>query len=307
MASIGLIQGANSINPTQAAYEARETKLGEQHAAESKAALDAQTRRDNDMLKVFEFAGDGQVDAAKYYAKSKGLEIPEQIYSNADFAKGLALSGKLYGDDPEAAHKFTNAWMQTQGDLNTRITSAQQAAGKPVNSADRDYQRKIQFEEWKLKNLPNSGSGGDSSFTLEPGKSRIIADGTVIASMPAEPPISRYEAVQKTINSLLSSGMSSQEEIDREAKRAGELWDAAYGNNTASTGITGGMQDPMAASNNAISQRQSEIGVNPYQTQDRLPAGLPEGSVLIGTASGRPVYQTPDGRRFIDDATQTNR
>jgi hypothetical protein len=151
---------ANPVNHVAQAYQARTQQF------------DEQTRqKDNDMLKVFEFAGDGRLDEAKFYAQSKGLEadVPPQVYENADFAKGLTLAGKIYGDDPVAAEKFTTAWTQNKtGDFQGRLAAAQQAAGKPIDPNDREYQRKIAFEMWKLKNVPNK----DGGFTLAPGQTR---------------------------------------------------------------------------------------------------------------------------------------
>lgn len=38
---------------------------------------------------------------------------------------------------------------------------------------------------------------------------------------------------------------------------------------------------------------------SPQESDGGLPAGVPEGSRKIGTLDGRPVYQTPDGRRLV--------
>lgn len=302
---------AQPTNYVAQAYESRTNQL------EGERSQEAETQRqsDNDMLKVFEFAGDGHVNEAKHYAQLKGLQVPEEIYSNADFAKGLNLSGKFYGDDPVAAQKFTTAWMSSPGgDFNQRFTLAQQAAGVPVNPQDRDYQRKIQFEEWKLKNLPNQSGG----FSLTGGQTRYDAGGNVLASQPAQPPVSRFEAGQKAYNEVAGSGLASPEQAENARLQAIQYWDEAYGQpqqpaqpvfqgRGASTGLTNA--DPLQASQQAIGQREGEIGVNPYQTAplpapapaQQIPSGLPPGSVMIGTANGRPVYQAPNGERFIDD------
>ena len=380
------------VNHVARAYEARSTQLDTQRKEEAANQAKVQQQRDNDMLKVFEFAGDGRAQEAKYYAQSKGLEVPEEIYSNADFAKGLTLAGKLYGDDPESAQKFTTAWMSNpSGDLQARVMAAQQATGRPINPEDREYQRKIAFEIWKSQNLPK------------------------------EPKIDRFQAGQNAYNEVMGGMTGSAEAADAARAEAQKHWDAEYGRRgqTVSPGLSGGITNlpgfgtapPLSVSNNnpgnmrpvgqttgfqkfdtpqagmdamrndlaikiagnssAMTSRfgpgyqptlanviatwappeenntaqyvmyvsqQAGIGPNQVLTPadiDRIvpamikmeggqqatnyygqqanpapsdpsagqqvPSGLPQGSVMIGTANGRPVYQAPNGERFIDD------
>lgn len=277
-------------NTVAQAYEARTQQLDAKRQEEAAAQQKAIEQRDNDMLKVFEFAGDGRTEEAKFYAQQKGLQIPEEVLGNADFAKGLTLAGKIYGDDPVAAQKFTTAWMQSNGgDFQSRLAAAQQAAGKVIDPADREYQRKIQFELWKQKNIPASGGGG---FSLTPGQTRYDASGKQIASLPAEPPISRFEAGQRAAQAVMQGGLSSQAEVEAARRAAESAWDAAYGQQSPAAG--GGGVSPGLASGGAPA-----APVQPQQPQ--IPSGLPPGSVMIGTANGRPVYQAPNGERFIED------
>lgn len=139
----------SGTNAAADAYNTRTQQLDAQRNEQEKQA-------DADMLRVFEFAGDGYVDEARFYAQQKGLAVPEQVYTNADFAKGLSLAGKIYGDSPEQAQKFTQAWVTTKGDFNGRLNAAQQAAGPAVNPEDRQLQKQIALEQWKLKNRPAS-------------------------------------------------------------------------------------------------------------------------------------------------------
>lgn len=261
-------------------------------------------QRDNDMLKVFEYAGDGNTEAAQYYAKSKGLQVPEQVYQNSDFAKGLALSGKFYGDDPEAAQKFTQSWMQNQGgDFDARMTAAETAAGKPVNKADREYQRKIDFEKWKIQN----GVEG-KSFSLGPGQTHYDASGRPVASVPGQPPISRFQAGQNAYNSVMQSGLSDAGAAEQARQTAYGEWDKSFlpspaappaGGGTASPGLTGGV--PTAP---AIPQQPAPVagqGAAAVTQPPQIPSGLPQGSVMIGTSNGKAVYQDPQGNRYVDD------
>lgn len=47
-----------------------------------------------------------------------------------------------------------------------------------------------------------------------------------------------------------------------------------------------------------LDARQNPKAASP-KAGDNAPAGLPKGAVQIGTSGGKPVYQTPDGKRFI--------
>lgn len=277
-------------NVVAQAYTDRTSQLEAKREADAQKQQQAITQRDNDMLKVFEFAGDGRTEEAKFYANQKGLQVPDEVLRNADFAKGLTLAGKIYGDDPVAAQKFTTAWMQSGGgDFQSRLAMAQQAAGKVIDPADREYQRKIQFELWKQKNLP-AGGNGSGGFSLAPGQTRYDAQGKQIASIPAQPPISRFEAGQRAAQAALQGGLASTDEVEAARQSAYASWDAEYG------------AKPPAGSG-SVSQGLSGIpqGAPQAPQQPQIPSGLPQGSVMIGTANGRPVYQAPNGERFIED------
>lgn len=293
-----LNQLAQPTNNVAQAYEARTGQLQKQHADEAAA----QRQKDNDMLKVFEFAGDGQVNEAKYYAQTKGLEIPEEIYSNADFAKGLTLAGKIYGDDPVAAQKFTTAWIQNpQGDFQTRLAAAQGAAGKPIDPNDREYQRKIQFEMWKMKNLPKD------PLKLSPGET-VYDPKTYqpLASTPPKPPVDRFKAGADAYNAAVQSGMQTPEQAAAARDTAYKEWDAIYGQSAApgapglaSPGLTGGstQAQPFNPAPSPTARPQQPVS----SVQPQIPSGLPPGSVMIGTTNGKAVYQAPNGDRFVDD------
>lgn len=277
-------------NPVAEAFEARTGQLAAQRNA-------AEKQHDDDMLRVFEFAGDGHVEEARFYAQQKGLQVPDQVYSNADFAKGLTLAGKIYGDSPEQAQKFTTAWMTNQGDFNTRLQAAQAAAGVAVNPEDRQLQRQIALEKWKLSNRPASEKRNIREINnrlveiMPDGAIRELYNGGGTGFDPVE-------VGTKAYNSALSGGLS-----DNPMKQAQDAVDFArglYDQNQQAAPATGAapppsvVRTPQAASPNLI---QSSA------PQQQIPSGLPAGSVMIGTANGRPVYRTPDGERFIDDGT----
>ena len=146
-----LNQISQPVNHVAKAYEARSGQLQQQRDAKQAAELEVQKQRDNDMLKVFEFAGDGRVDEAKIYAQRKGIEIPNEIMGNADMAKGLSFAGKFYGDDPAGAQQFSLAWMQTRNepDTATRILKASQIAGIPIDPEDRKFRNEVNLEQFK--------------------------------------------------------------------------------------------------------------------------------------------------------------
>lgn len=291
--SQGLLNNlANPTNHVAEAYQARTKQFDDQ-----------QRQKDNDMLKVFEFAGDGHIEEARYYAQNKGLEVPQEIYSNADFAKGLTLAGKIYGDDPVAAQKFTTAWIQNpQGDFQSRLAAAQQAAGKVIDPLDREFQRKIRLEQWKIDHK------GREPYTLSPGETRYEG-GKAVASTPAKPPIDRFKAGADAYNASVQSGLSTPQQAEAARQSAYQEWDAIYGQNpagAASQGLVGGQapasaQVPAQGTFSPAPAPLAQPAPASSYTQPQIPSGLPPGSVMIGTSNGKAVYQAPNGDRFIDD------
>lgn len=146
-----LNQISQPVNHVARAYEARSGQLQQQRDAKQAAELEVQKQRDNDMLKVFEFAGDGRIEEAKIFAQRKSIEIPPEIMNNADMARGLALSGKFYGDDPAGAQKFAVAWMQTRHipDYGERILQTSRMTPSPIHTEDRKYINELGMEQFK--------------------------------------------------------------------------------------------------------------------------------------------------------------
>ncbi len=143
---------AQPVNHVAQAYERRTQKIENDRKEEQANQAAAVKQRDEQMLQVFEFAGDGRTEEAKILAQQKGLNVPEEIYSNGDFAKGLAAAGSFYGDDPQGAQRFAMAWMQTRDnpDYAQRVLKASQMAGKPIDPEDRRFQQKMALEKWKV-------------------------------------------------------------------------------------------------------------------------------------------------------------
>jgi len=277
MVSQNLLQGlSQGENPVAQAFDARTQQLEQKRAAEQKAIDDKQRQHDQDMLKVFEFAGDGYVDEARYFAQQKGLQVPESIYGNADMAKGLSLAGKIYGDDAAAAQKFTTAWMGTQGDMNTRLLAAQKAAGAAVNPEDRQLQKQIALENWKLKN--RVGGSENNGFSLSPGQTRYNAAGGIIASAPAADDNGEYEAYSKAYNAAISSGLMSQEEAQQAGENAAAQY-RLYNQRPAAPPPSGNIQPAMTSAPTPAGQQNKGV----YAVQQML---------LPASAGGRGL--TPD-------------
>lgn len=265
----------------------------------------AQDLHDNNMLKVFEFAGDGQVDAAKAFAQSKNIQIPPEVLSNADLAQGLAIAGKVYGKDPNAAQKFTTAWMQNQGmPLQQRVLTSSNTAGAPIDPEDRKFRGMIAMLQWKKDNLPNSGQK-PSSFN---------------------PHQSRFNAGQKAWDTVTMQGpLAAPGDAEKARDSAYAEWDKNFQN--ASPGLMGGTADDSPDSpadideyGNTIHQPAPDQGgysapapaasaapspaaalASPAPATSSLPSGLPAGSAMIGTSGGKPVYRDPQGNQYIDN------
>ena len=126
-ASQGLV---NPVNSVEQGYQTVNSQI-----------MAAQNLHDNNMLKVFEFAANGDVDAAKAFAASKGINIPPEAMQNADMMQGLTIAGKMYPQDAAGAQRFSMAWMQNQGlPPQERVSAASQAAGPVTNEQAQKYQ-----------------------------------------------------------------------------------------------------------------------------------------------------------------------
>src|ERR1035437_1736111 len=130
-ASPGLLRGlADQTNNVQQGYQQVNSQI-----------MAAQNLHDNNMLKVLEFAANGDVDAATMFAKSKGIQIPQQILDNADMAQGFTIGGKMYPQDAAGAQRFSTAWMQNRNlPPQQRVLAASQAAGPVTNEQAQKYQ-----------------------------------------------------------------------------------------------------------------------------------------------------------------------
>lgn len=287
MASTNLIQQlANPVNAVAQGYQQREQKLQADADREYQRANEEQKRKDDDFHKVVQYAGDGFVEEARYFAQQKGMQVPETIFTNATFSKGLALAGSLYPDDPARAQEFTKAFMNTDGDYASRMNMAINTVGKPMSVSDRDFQDFVRKEQWKIKN----GVGGGSStggFNLSPGQSRFDAQGNVIASVPATQTENQWNAKDrlefglKAYNAALG-GIGQDPVAAREA--AFQEYDNAFGRGPAtggqpSTGLTGGIPVMSTSDMNAPVARMQNIPVPPragveppsYRVQPRGP------------------------------------
>lgn len=236
MISSNLIgQIAQPTNHMAQAFDARSQQLDQKREQEQQKQLEAERQRDADFHKVVQYAGDGLVDEAKYFAQQKGIQVPDAVFTNGTFAKGLSMAGSIYADDPEKAQVFTQAFMNGQGDLSSRFAAGIQVAGKPISASDRDFANWVRKEQWKLKNNPSGGS----DFTLSPGAARYDAAGNLIAQAPAAPGDDSVEKYASKIyqdvyaNHQKGDGMGGKlptpAESDAVARAAAENYRNAFG------------------------------------------------------------------------------
>lgn len=299
MASNGLIGAiAQPTNDVAQAFGARSQQLDQQRQQRQQEEQRQQQQRDADFHKVVTYAGDGLVDEARYFAKQKGIEVPEAVYSNGVFAKGLSMAGNIYANDPEKANMFTQAFMSAQGDLNTRFQAGLQVAGKPVNADDREFANWVRKEQWKLKNNPTGGSG----FTLSPGGRRYDAAGNLIAEAPAAP--GESEDVEKYASKIyqdvyanhqkgdgMGGPIPKPEESDAVARAAADNYRRAFGGGASgapaapaapavpqgqiSSGLTGG-QMPTIQQPNLISESDLQLLIETARSQGYSDADIEE-------------------------------
>lgn len=304
MPSVGLMQGANTLNPVASAFEATTDKLNAQRSAQEDAARKDQDRRDNQMLKVFQFAGDGFTEEAKFYAKENGIEVPDAVFQNADFASALGTAGETYPNEPEKAQAFTQTFMSAPGDRIQKYMAARQAAGNPVNPDDREFKNFARKEEYKRKY-----GAADNAITpyqqaqldidrqrLDMDKQKGVKDNFLVVDGIAYKPDAQGNLVASTPKTTEDRGKFIQDVYMRDIESlspkgegiinsAGQAYDQIYG---------GTPQAPAQPAAGTVSS-------SPARAQTQIPPGLPQGSVMIGTSKGKPVYQDPAGNRYVDD------
>lgn len=308
--SIPLIQGANSTNNVSDAFDSRTAQFNQERVQQEK-------QQDADFHTVVKYASDGLTNEAKYFAQQKGIQVPDEVFKNADFAKGLSIAGDLY-DDPVAAQKFTTAYVSTGGDLMSRYNAGLGAAGKPMSKDERDlalYGKKLAMQQQY-----SSGSADNKGFSLSAGETRYDANGNVVASAPKGS--DDFDIWNKTYNASISSGLKSEEEARIAADAAvaqKQLMSGGTTNNpTAHPANPNGnpaINMPvdkiqpviMDGRGNMSATQQGQGRLTPppapqVKQQTQLPAGLQQGSKLVGkTPEGYDLYQAPDGRQFYDD------
>lgn len=300
--SIPLIQGAQSTNNVRDAFDSRAAQLDQQRAQEEK-------QKDADFHTVVKYASDGLTNEAKYFAQQKGINVPDEVFRNADFAKGLAIAGDLY-DDPVSAQKFTTAYVSTQGDRMSRYNAALAAGGKPLGKDDRElnlYARKLQMQQ------QYGGGSADKGFSLSAGETRYDANGNVIASSPKQDD-GAYEAGAKAVNAYMSGGIGvtkegAQQVFDDAVARYEAMKPKQQTLTPPQNPYAGGGNPATSLPYDQIQPMMLDGSGNLYPPQapqqntqtNQIPVGLPAGSAMIGTANGRPVYRDPQGNEYIDD------
>lgn len=247
MVSDNLLRGiAAGGNPVAQSYNQKSQQLRQERVQDAEAQradqrfqmeterfdMEKSRQNDSDMLRVFELAGDGFVNEAAYFAKTKGLQVPQEVFSNGEMAKGLSLSGKMYPGEPEKAKRFTMAWMSAPDgtDFMQRIDMAIQAGGQPTNADERALSRAIALEKWKLDNRIGDTSKG---FSLSPGQIRYDSMGRVIAQAPGNEDIDKgaQEIYRKTYSDIMSNiaRNATPDEAHAVAEQAAQNYQRTFG------------------------------------------------------------------------------
>jgi len=271
--SIPLIQGAQSANNVGDAFDSRTAQLEQERAQKEK-------QQDADFHTVVKYAADGLTNEAKYFAQQKGLQVPQSIFDNADFARGVDIAGDLY-DDPTAKQKFATAYLSTGGDLVERYKAGLGAAGKPMSKTDRDlitYGKQLQ-----MKAQYSSGSA-DKGYTLNEGQTRF-ENGRAVASVPKSS--DDFDIWSKTYNASISSGLKTEEEARAAADAAvaqkkqmqPQNPNAGAGNPAVTTPYQNIQPVIMDGSGNMSATQQGQARLTPpptpqAQQQTKLPVGL---------------------------------
>lgn len=318
MTALRLMQPSGSVNPTQEAFQRRTDQLELEREKErlqlqrqreaEQAEID---RRDADMLKVFQFAGDGYVNEAKYYAQQKGLQVPDDVFNDALLSKGLAMSGELYPDNPEAAQKYAMAFRSVDGDLLARNQAGLAAAGKPLSKTDRDlalYERKLQ--------LANRYKSSDNAMT--PYQSAMIDLRRQELEQKNQPdPFANVKVVNGVAYQVDDTGawnpVTPQKPDNAMVNFVGGIVKESQ------AGLKPRPIDEVGQEGFSLYQKLQNMSRQPQQTVENtlpalaqnpdpfanntIPSGLPADAKLIGTANGFPVYEDSAGDRYIVDGS----
>jgi hypothetical protein len=117
-----------------------------------------QQENDKKIERVVDMAAAGDVAAAQFFAKQHGINIPQEIFANGDFAKASSLAAKLYPDEADKAQRFAQAFMANpNGDIGQRAFAAMKVAGTATNAAQRTLNNQIALLKWKAANPSASG------------------------------------------------------------------------------------------------------------------------------------------------------
>lgn len=204
--------------------------------------------RDNQITQVLEMAANGNVDTARFLARQNGLNIPDQMFTNGDVARGMTLAAKAYPDEPNKAQVFFQAYMQAPGGLDEKVNAGMNAGGRPTTASQRQLANSIALLKYKAAN--------PQLTTTNPYKRYQNVAGVGLVDLAAEggpavalgPRFDYQRALQENIKSVSNASMGTKtaDQIYADAKMLTDrMAEAATQSAPVQSGLTATPQAPM--------------------------------------------------------------
>lgn len=240
--------------------------------------LQMKKERDGMIAKVLDMSAAGNVDEARYLARQNGIELPNEMYANGEFARALSLSAKAYPDEPQKAQMFAQAYMSNPGGLQERVNAGIQAGGMPTSASQRQLSNQMALLEWKKAN-PGVGSASSNPYNRfsnvgNVGLVDLGADGGPRVVIPGQKN-SYQDILQKNIE-MLGRQIGSSDTPEQLHQKAKVLTDMVVGTQGAGGG---GQQMPSPGLMSYPGAELQPPMVNPAMETPR-PANQPSSATL---------------------------
>lgn len=166
--------------------------------------------RDKQVAGVMEMISNGHADEARHVAQRNGIQIPENLFQNADIARAMAFSQKAYPNESDKGHVFYQAFIQTQGDMMAKVNAGIAAAGRPENTAQRELQKAMALALFNNNLPPKSETFVGENNTIYQTNPRAGTASPIIDATTGKP----FQGRPKSVSGGRGLGMTQGQEID---------------------------------------------------------------------------------------------
>ena len=227
-------------------------------------------------------------------AVNRALEVERIRNARTDVSNLVGAQDKQSDNERQAEQMRMTAKQQAE---QLRITA------KHYENTDKDSAERLkllaeQVSQGRMHITPTSQ--GIVAVDLKTGKQTALKDSKGRPLMPYAQPGAGSSAEERIYSRMMSDPKFAETVLSTKRTPGSEgnilqtIVNETIKASAKSAADTG--QDPGQAVVNAINSLKKS-GVFGGGTSGGLPAGVPAGSTQIGTSGGKPVYQTPDGKR----------